>query len=274
MGLPFRSLGKVANAEVAKSLEETVDVGGRTMKKKDMVEFESEKRLGAGQTQADIMKALGEQGMKIDPTYVKERLAVARRRNPLLKPDPSHRKMEANWIVEKGLTTDKSWDEIATELGSAGFNGPKVVELAKKKQADMMAQGSGPATVIDDGTSGPNAGPEQDGAYKGPVQDLADLRKATDEELVATLKKAGDEAHRRREEAKKAARARGAARAEGFDWSQLDDYYKNRVTPSTSNATEGDTGVPLDQAPLAPASEYANTGDGMAPAEPVAKFPE
>jgi hypothetical protein len=278
MGLPFRGLSKAAKADIAKELEGTVEVGGRTMKKGDMLEAELARTDRLGRTQSDIMKALKEQGLNIPPDYVKERLAIARRRNPLIGKDPVQRKREANWIVENGLNYNKTWDEIATDLGNAGFNGPKAVELARKKHADMMAQGSGPATVIDDGTSGPNAGPGDDGAYKpptGPVQDLADLRNVTDEELTARIKRAGDEAFRRRQESVKAARGRGAAKIEGFDWSQLDDYYKTRATPlDQSKATENDTAIPLDNAPLAPASEYANTGDAMDTPEPVAKFPE
>lgn len=319
----FGALSKAAKAEIAAELEKTVETDGRIMKKKDMVEFEIEKRLGAGQTQADIMKALSSQDLKLDPNYIKQRLAVARRRNPLLKPDPNHRKMEANWIVEKGLTTGKTWDEISQELVTSGFNGPKITEMAKAKRAEQLNNGSPPAAVVDTGEvsaieqrlaaakqrarenptadnrdevafverllqhekdgrpadntefgSGPNAGPEQDGAYKGPVQDLKDLRKATDQEVLDALKKAGDEAHRRREERFKALREKGAHKNDGFDWSQLDDYYKNRITPSQSKTTENDT-PPLDNQPLQPASEYANTStDPTAPAEPVAQFPE
>jgi hypothetical protein len=264
-------MARAAKEAQAAELEKTIEVDGRTMKKRDMVEFEIEKRLGSGQSQADIMKALSGQNLKVDPNYVKERLAVARRRNPPLKVDPNHRKMEANWIVEKGLTTGKSWDEISQELVTSGFNGPKITETAKGKQAEMLNNGSSPAAVIDDGSTGPNAGPDDPngGAYTGPVQDLKDLRKATDQEVLDTLKKAGDEAHRRREDKFKAMREKGSHYNDGFDWSQIDEYYKSRVTPKSSKLTENDTAVPLDQAPLKPPSEYANPQDsGTDTAEP------
>lgn len=268
---PFGVLSKAAKAEIAADLEKTVEVNGRTMKKKDMVEFEIEKRLGAGlmQTQPDIMRALELQGIKVDPNYVKERMAVARRRNPVLKTDPKYRRMEANWIIEKGMELKMSWDEISDELVTSGFNGPKIVAEAKASQAKRLMQRSNQA-AIDNGESGPNAGPPEELYPTGPVQDLADMRNMTDEGLLSVLKKVGDEAARRRKSVADAARQKGAAKVDdnGFDWKPLDEMMKMwRDYPDITHPTEPHDNSLLE-APLQRATETTAPPEELPPPPP------
>jgi hypothetical protein len=291
LGKAVRSAAEVKTARDAAKQELAgvmVEHNGQSMSKLDAVR-DVTKGLMTSKSNAgveDVMRALKSKNLGADPGVVANLMSDIRKGPTaavgVTRRDNRFGTWEANFIVlreigefqKKGAPID--WDVIGDALVAGGFESGKSRAVLDKLQESYYKRLQQPTAVppVDSGEMGPNAGPEQDGAYKGPVQDLADLRKATDQELVDTLKKAGDEAHRRRQEATKAARGRGAARMEGFDWSQLDEYYKNRVTPSMSNATENDTAVPLDQAPLAPASEYANTGAATDPAEPVAQFPK
>jgi hypothetical protein len=294
LGKAVRSAAEVKTARDAAKQELAgvmVEHNGQSMSKLDAVR-DVTKGLMTSKSNAgveDVMRALKSKNLGADPGVVANLMSDIRKGPTaavgVTRRDNRFTTWEANFIVlreigefqKKGAPID--WDVIGDALVAGGYESGKSRAVLDKLQESYYKRLQQPTAVppVDSGEMGPNAGPEQDGVYKpptGPVQDLADMRNVTDEELTARIKRDGDEAHRRRQEAAKAARGRGAARNDGFDWSQLDEYYKNRVTPSMSNATENDTAIPLDQAPLAPASEYANTGDGMAPAEPVAQFPK
>lgn len=181
--------------------QEVVEVGSRTVKKRDLVEFEIEKRLKMGQSQADIQKALQAQGVNIANDEIKTRIAVAKRRSVENKADPRMRKMEANWIIEKGLTTKKDWEDIAAELRDAGFNGDKLVEAAKTKQAKSAygayglgllgaAGATGTAEGQTRGQGIPALQSDRDRAREAPITDAERKKWAQeDAELQESLKR-------------------------------------------------------------------------------------
>ena len=235
----FGILGKLAKAEEIAKLEETIEVDGRIMKKRDAVEFEIEKRLGWGQSQADIQKALkGMYGIEVDPNFVKERLAVARRRDPRLKGDPSMRKMEAEYILQKGIQLGTPFEDISKELVDAGFNGPKIIEHAKAKINKRNAEGS-----MVGGGGAKLSQWRQEGLPKSKMADYRMPERLTDEDLMAALKAAAEEAAKRARDQVRANREKGADQVEGFDWSGLQDLGKMwqeqdlrgaKVTPDTA----------------------------------------
>lgn len=155
MSLPS-VVAKVAKAgkkvlEADKKLEGTIEVAGRIMNKRDLVKFEIEKALRSGRSQADVSKSLKAQGLDVDPEWVKQQVAVAKRRDPVMKPDRRMREMEANFIIEKGLGAGRSWDEIGVELEAAGFKqGSKLAKIAEDNYRKRLMENSGPA-VIDNG---------------------------------------------------------------------------------------------------------------------------
>lgn len=266
----FGQLGKAAKAAEVANLDEVITVGGRTTTRRAMLEFEIEKRLGWGQSQSDIMKSLEQQGFGVvDPNFVKERMAVARRRNETLKPDPRYAGMEASWIIQNGLNNGMSWDEIAGKLIDGGFNGPKLVEIAKQKQAAQVQNGSGPA-VIDKRfsnqaakgvvggaavTGGAGMGELEPAAQTHPTQDLKGLADMSQEELSDYLM-----------EGFKEAKSRGLKMPEGaaptpLDWDgleQLGQFWKedivrsNQVDPNTDMTEGADTGEGAARRPPPP----------------------
>jgi hypothetical protein len=255
---PFSALSKASKIDIAKDLDQTIELpDGRIVKKKDVVEFEIEKRLGNDNYQSDIMKALKKQGIDVSANYIKERVAVARRRNPKLKPDPRFAKMEANWIIQNGMSQGKGWDEISQSLLDAGFNGPKLTEIARNKYSKMMQQQGTPA-VIDTGESGPNAGPEQPpyADPTNPVRELKDFMDMDDAGLAEVLKKVGDEALRRKKAQIQGLREKGAQKAEQFDWSQLEELgrmwaenpdFGNAKASEGQDFVEHNLDVPVEQ---------------------------
>jgi len=227
MALPaaMRAAAKVAKETAA--LDEVVEVGGRSMSKRDLIKFEIEKMLRSNGSQADVTKSLKSQGITFDNEWIKNQIAVAKRRDMTLKPDPRQRKMEANWVIEKGLGEGKTWEQIGVDLQDAGFKkGGEMALHAKSMYYKRLMSKPEPA-VIDNGESGPNAGP-QDGDYRMP-------QKLTDEELMGALKAAAEEASKRAKNQTRAARERGAASINSFDWSGLDELAKMWSDPGYKN---------------------------------------
>lgn len=248
----FDRLGKAEKAAQASKLDETVEVGGRTMTKRALMEFEVEKRLGWGQSQSDIAKSLLAQGIEVDPAFLKERIAVAKRRSTALKPDKRYAGMEATWIIQNGLSQGKSWDEISATLIDGGFNGPRLVEIAKQKNAEQIQQGSGPA-VIDSrlrnqavaGGAGVAAGTGvaegQEGlepaARSHPTQDLKGLADMSQDELTSYLMEGFKEAKNR------GLKLPESAAPTPMDWDsleQLGQFWKEDIVGSNQVDTNPD----------------------------------
>ena len=226
---PFSALSKLQKAEIARQMDEVIVVDGREIRKGDLMEFEIEKRLGAGQGTEDIMKALRKQGMNVPSEYVKERMAVARGRKPIEGDrgyDRRYARMELNFIIERGLANGDDWDTIGNSIRQSfpKAHVDKLIEAAKNKRAKIIQQNSPPA-VIDTGESGPNAGPEQPpyADPTNPVRDLKEFEGMDDAGLAEVLKKVGDEALKRKRAQVQGLREKGAQQAEQFDWSQLDE---------------------------------------------------
>jgi len=222
---------KVSEAE--KALEGTIEVAGRIMNKRDLVKFEIEKALRNGRSQADVSKSLKTQGVEVDPEWVKQQIAVAKRRDPVMKPDRRMREMEANYIVEKGLGAGRPWDEIATELEAAGFkHSRKMVEIAKDNYRKRLMQNSPPA-VIDNGESGPMAPEDQPPVFdpeaeaRAKNKQVMDDSKKTDEQWFEEFKQAAKEGARRRSEAQRKLREGAGEQTKNFDWSQFDELMQN-----------------------------------------------
>lgn len=217
---PFSALSKIEKADIGRQLEETIEVDGRIIKKRDLLEFEIEKGLGFGKSQEDIMKKLKQQGIDVAPNYVKERMKVARTRKPIQgdRPDPRYAKMEANYIIQRELNAGKTWEEISSTLLASGFNGPKLTEVARANHSKKMQQQSPPA-VIDNGESGPMAPEDQPPVFNpeaearaANAQVMGDSKMSIEDKLIDLLNTA-KAAGRKRSEDLKGVRAAGAEEA-------------------------------------------------------------
>ena len=243
---------------------------GREVRKGDIVEFEIEKRLGAGQGMEDIMSALRKQGIDASAKYVRDRMTVARGRKPIGGDrgyDKRYTRMELNYLIERGLSNgakeglsyDDTWALIRKDIETAYPNRDvsRIIEVAKNKHAKLMQQNS-PPVVIDTGESGPNAGPEQPpyADPTNPVRDLKEFEGMDDAGLMEVLKRVGDEAAKRKKAQIQGLREKGAQKAEQFDWSQLDELGKMwaegtdlRFAKASEGGdpVEGNLDVPIEQ---------------------------
>lgn len=230
----------------------------------DLVEAEVRNRLSAGQGMEETMEALRRQGADVPAHYVRDRMAEARAQGPIKGDrgyDKKYRRMELNYIIERGLANGDDWDVITQSLQKVYPNGnvAPLVEAAKQKHAQLIQQNSPPA-VIDSG-DGRSGGPMADeeppvrGSTldpSGPVQDLADMRNMTPEGLLDISRRAMDEARRRKKE--EMAGIRGKAQSK-VDWSQFDDLFqawkerdaKPEVTEGTKTYPEENLDVPIEQ---------------------------
>ena len=228
MSLPSVA-AKIAKAgkkvlEADKKLEGTIEVAGRIMNKRDLVKFEIEKALRNGRSQADVSKSLKAQGLDVDPEWVKQQVAVAKRRDPVMKPDRRMREMEANFIIEKGLGAGRSWDEIGLELESAGFKqGSKLAKIAEDNYRKRLMHNSGPA-VIDNGESGPMAPEDQPPVFDAEAdaraknRQVLDDSKKTDEDWQNEFKDIATKAGRLRAQAQKDLRGKSEAEIAASPW--------------------------------------------------------
>lgn len=166
----FGQLSTAENAVEAKRLEESFTLpDGRTVTGRMLLEFEIEKQLGLGRSQSDISKSLKAQGLEVNDSYLKGRIAVARTRNPSLKPDSRYAGMEASWIIYSGLNNGQSWDEISARLVKGGFNGPKLTEIAKQKMAKQIQKGQAEAIL-----ASPNQKPHEQNINMGSEEAILD----------------------------------------------------------------------------------------------------
>jgi len=229
---PFSALSKVQKAEIARQMDEIIVVDGREIRKGDLMEFEIEKRLGAGQGTEDIMKALRKQGMNVPSEHVKERMAVARGRKPIKGDkgyDRRYARMELNFIIERGLANGDDWDTIGNSIRQSfpKAHVDKLIEAAKNKRAKIIQQNSPPA-VIDTGESGPSAGPEQPpyADPTNPVRDLKEFEGMDDAGLAEVLKKVGDEAFKRKKAQQQATREGAEERVNSYDWGVWNEFFR------------------------------------------------
>jgi hypothetical protein len=265
MSLPS-VVAKVAKAgkkvlEADKKLEGTIEVAGRIMNKRDLVKFEIEKALRSGRSQADVSKSLKAQGLDVDPEWVKQQVAVAKRRDPVMKPDRRMREMEANFIIEKGLGAGRSWDEIGVELEAAGFKqGSKLAKIAEDNYRKRLMENSGLA-VIDRGESGPMAPEDQPPVFNpeaearaANAQVMGDSKMSIEEKLIDLLNTA-KAAGRKRSEDLKGVRAEGAEEAANDPFVQelerLAQSFRDNKIPTGARIRQNDDPV---QGPVTPPS--------------------
>jgi hypothetical protein len=259
---------KVSEAE--KALEGTIEIAGKIVNKRDLVKAEIQKALRSGRSQADLSRTFKEQGLTVDNDWLKNQIAAAKGRDPTLKPDKRMRKMEANYIVEKGLAAGRSWDEIGEELKAAGFkHHGKMAEIAKDNYRKRLMQNSGPA-VIDNGESGPMAPEDQPPVFNpeaearaANAQVMGD-RKMSIEEKLQDLLETARAAGRKRSADLKGLRAEGAEEAANDPFVQelerLTQTFRDNKIPEgarfmdSNNPTNNQASLPQDlDVPVAPA---------------------
>lgn len=260
---PFSVLSKVQKGEIAKQMDEVVVIDGREIRKGDMLEFEIEKYLRAGKGTEDIMKSLRKQGMDVPSAYVKERMAVARGRKPIEGDrgyDKRYARMELNFIIERGLSNGKSWEDIAKDVGEAfpKAHVDKIIEGAKNQRAKIIQQASPPA-VIDNGESGPMAPEDQPPVFDpeaearaANAQVMGDRKMSVEDKLMDLLNTA-KEAGRKRSADLKGIRAEGAEEAANDPFVQelerlVAEFGKNKI-PTGARVRE--TNDPV-QGPITP----------------------
>ena len=194
----------------------------------DLVEAEVRNKLSAGQGMEETMEALRRQGADVPAHYVRDRMAEARAQGPIKGDrgyDKKYRRMELNYIIERGLANGDDWDTITQSLQKVYPNGnvAPLVESAKQKHAQLLQQNSPPA-VIDNGESGPMAPEDQPPVFDAEAdaraknRQVLDDSKKTDEDWQNEFKDIATKAGRLRAQAQKDLRGKSEAEIAASPW--------------------------------------------------------